>query len=171
MITIKDFMESVNYRITEGSEYCWSCFGPYAYRLDSWDGNTDGHTISLLFDTQSQEVYQAEAWDYANERYYRWQNPAHIAAHVAEAKSRDIDPDEASEGAKFVDLEVAADFLDKARSIVQGLDYDTRVQIEVELDDDVLNAAMRMAHERDITFNQLVEEIIQAKIDELKVGG
>ena len=36
------------------------------------------------------------------------------------------------EGHKFIDLEVAADFLDKARSIVQGLDYDTRVQIEVE---------------------------------------
>lgn len=168
MITIKDFMEAVNYRITEGSEYCWSCFGSDAYRLDSWDGNTDGHTISLLFDTQSQEVYQAEAWDYANERYYRWQNPAYIDAHVKEARVRNIDPNEASEGHKFIDLEVAADFLDKARAIVQGLDYDTRVQIQVEFDDDVLLQAMRMAHERDITFNQLVEEIIQTKINELK---
>ena len=168
MITIKDFMESVNYRITEGSEYCWSCFGPDAYRLDSWNGDTDGHTISLLFDTQSQEVYQAEAWDYANERYYRWQNPQYIDAHVQEARSRNIDPNEASEGQKFVDLEVAADFLDKARAIVQGLDYDTRVQIQIEFDDDVLLQAMRLAHERDITFNQLIEEIIQAEIDELK---
>ena len=168
MITIKDFMESVNYRITEGSEYCWSCFGPYAYRLDSWNGETDGYTISLLFDTQSQEVYQAEAWDYANERYYRWQNPQYIDAHIAEAQSRGIDPNEACDGHKFIDLEVTSDFLDKARSIVQGLDYDTRVEVPLELDDDLLFWAMKAAHEQDITFNQFMEELLKTKLDELK---
>ena len=168
MITIKDFMESVNYRITEGSEYCWSCFGPYAYRLDSWNGETDGYTISLLFDTQSQEVYQAEAWDYARERYYRWQNPQYIDAHIAEAQSRGIDPNEACDGHKFIDLEVTSDFLDKARSIVQGLDYDTRVEIPLELDDDLMFWAMKAAHEQDITFNQFMEELLKTKLDELK---
>lgn len=168
MITIKDFMESVNYRITEGSEYCWSCFGPYAYRLDSWNGENDGYTISLLFDTQSQEVYQAEAWDYARDRYYRWQNPQYIDAHVQEARLRNIDPNEAYDGHKFIDLEVTSDFLDKARSIVQGLDYDTRVEVPLELDDDLLFWAMKAAHEQDITFNQFMEELLKTKLDELK---
>ena len=41
MITLKEWMELVDYRITEGSDYCWSCYGPDAYSLDSWNGDQD----------------------------------------------------------------------------------------------------------------------------------
>lgn len=170
MITLKDYMETVNYRITEGSEYCWQCFGSYAYRLDSWNGEQDGYSIGIVFDTQTQEVYEVEAHDYRNGRVYRMQNPAYVEAHNTEAKSRNVDPSEAWEdddgnSVKYIDLDVDADWLDKARSIVQGLDYDTRVQIEVDWDDDLLNAAMRLAHEQDITLNQLVERCLTEYLD------
>lgn len=56
MITLKEFMELVDYRITEGSDYMWSCYGPNAHRLDSWNGDHDGHSVSIIFDTQSQNV-------------------------------------------------------------------------------------------------------------------
>lgn len=173
MITIKDFMETVDYRITEGSEYCWKCFGPYAYRLDSWNGQQDGHAIAIVFDTQTQEVYEVEAHDYKNTRSYRIQNPAYVEAHIAEAKSRNIDPNEAWEEdwgkpVKFIDLEADADWLDKARSIVQGLDYDTRVEIPLTLPDDALFHLMQLAHEQDITLNQLVENLLRNEIDRVK---
>lgn len=165
MITIKDFMEAIEYRITEGSDFCWSCFGPNAYRLDSWNGEQDGYTVSITFDTQTQEVYQAEAYDYENNRAYRLQNPAYIEAHNLEAASRDIDPQEALDDVKFIDLDVDSDFLEKVSSIVAGEEYDTRVQVPINLEKDEMYQLMLIAHERDITFNELAASIIQQAIE------
>lgn len=172
MITLKDFMEAVDYRITEGSEFCWDCFGPNAYRLDSWNGEQDGHTVSVTFDTITQIVYQVEAFDYANNRAYRWSHPDYKKAYEDEAKTRNVDPYEAwgddPDTVKFVELDVEADFLEKARAIIAGEQYDTRVQIEIDIDDDLLYNLMKLAHERDITLNQLVEQILSAHIEQLK---
>ena len=52
MITLKEWMEIVDYRITEGSGYQWQCYGPNAYCLDSWNGEQDGHSLSIIFDTK-----------------------------------------------------------------------------------------------------------------------
>ena len=169
---LKDFMETVSYRVTEGSEYCWNCYGPNAYRLDSWSGAwnnaTEGYTISIVFDTVTQTVYEVEAYDYTRNRAYRWQNPEYKLAHDTEACQREIDAREAWDDVRFVDLEVEADFWEKARAIVANEEYDTRVQIEITFEDDVLFSLMKIAHEKDITFNQLVEQVLQAKLNELK---
>ena len=174
MITIKDFMEAVDYRITEGSEYQWKCFGPDAYRLDSWNGEQDGHTISIVFDTKTQVVYQAEAYDYSNNRAYRLQNPVYQTDHEYEAKERNIDPNEAMEdiegkSVKYIELEVDEDFLEKTRAIVAGKEYDTRVQVELVLEDEMLYNLLKLAHEQDITLNQLFENILIEEIDRVKL--
>ena len=174
MLTIKDFMETVNYRITEGSDYMWNCFGYNAYRLDSWNGDQDGHTISIVFDTRTQEVYEVEAFDYKRNRAYRMINPAYRAVFDEEVESRDV-ADEAWEmddgtPVKFVDLEVADDFLEKARALVAGEDYDTNVLVPLNLEKDQLFDLMLMAHERNITLNQLVEEVLRVEIERLENG-
>lgn len=86
MITIKQFMETCGYRITEGSDFGWDCYGHNAYRLDSWNGDQDGHTVSIVFDTQTQVVYEVEAFDYSRERAYRMINPEYKAAFNARPK-------------------------------------------------------------------------------------
>lgn len=169
MITLKQFMETCGYRITEGSDYGWQCFGYDAYRLDSWNGDQDGHTLSIVFDTKTQTVYQVEAFDYKRERAYRMTNPDFKSAFDAEFENRDIldmawEKDDGSP-VKYIDLEVDQDFLDKAHAICNDQEYDTRVQISVDLDDDTLFQMMKLAHERDITFNQLVEIALQEAID------
>jgi len=55
-------------------------------------------------------------------------------------------------------------------AIIAGEDYDTRVQVPVDFTDEELLTYMKLAHERDITFNQLVEEALRAAIDEYKLG-
>lgn len=172
MLTLKDFMDVTGYRITEGSDFGWKCFGPHAYRLDSWSGawnnTTDGYTISIVFDNITQTVYQFEAWDYSRDRAYRWTNPDYAEAHDAEARERSFDPKDAWDDVKFVDLEVPADFLEKARAIVANEDYDTRVQVPIELDDGLMLFAMKAAHEQDITFNQFMENLLRDNLDRLK---
>lgn len=173
MITLKDFMEAVDYRITEGSAYGWQCFGPNAYCLDSWNGEQDGHTISIIFDTRDQTVYQVMAYDYAHDRAYRMTNPDFKSDFDRECEDRDIldmawELDDGTP-VKYMDLDVEEDFLEKARAIVNEEDYDTRVRIPVDFTDEELLTYMKMAHDRDMTFNQFVEEALKAAIDEFKL--
>lgn len=173
MITLKDFMEAVDYRITEGSNYQWQCFGSNAYCLDSWNGDLEGHTVSIIFDTKDQTVYQAMAYDYARKRAYRMTNPDFKEDFDAECQDRDILDiaweDDEGNPIKYIDLEVEDDFLEKVHSIVNEEDYDTRVQVPVDFSDDELFRYMKMAHERDMTFNEFVEMALRAAIDEIKM--
>lgn len=170
MITLKDFMEVVNYRVTEGSDYGWQCFGYDAYCLDSWNGDHNGHTVSIVFDTKTQDVYQVMTYDYTNNRAYRMTNPDFKADFDAECKDREVLDsaweDDEGNPIKYVDLDVEEDFLEKTHAIVNGEEYDTRVQIQVEFTDDELFQYMKFAHEKDMTFNQLVEEALKAAIDQ-----
>lgn len=170
MTAIKEFLETVNYRITEGSDYCWQCFGPNAYSLDSWNGEQDGHTVRVTFDTKTQEVYQLEACDYLHNRAYRWTNPEYLQAHNEEAQCKCPEHiNQAWDDVDYVDLETTEDFFTKAQRIVQGLDYDTRVSIPIELPDNELFELMKLAHEQDITFNQLAEQVLIKSLKQLKV--
>ena len=169
MITIKEFMEVCDYKITEGSEYCWQCFGPNAYRLDSWNQEQDGHTVSIIFDTRTHVVYEATAYDYKRERAYRLINPDFKSAHTAESAERDVDENQAWDDVNYVDLDVDDDFIQKALAIVNDEDYDTRVSVPVDFTDEELLTYMKMAHDRDITFNQLVEDALRAAIDEFNM--
>jgi hypothetical protein len=164
MITLKDFMETVDYRITEGSSYCWDCFGPNAYQLDTWNGDHNGHSISVVFDTKYQTVYQIAAHDYKNNRSYRWTHPDSRDEYQTEVKNRDID-DVAWDNVNYIDLDISDDFLVKARAIVLGEDYDTRIDVPLILPNDQLFELMKLAHQRDLTLNQLVEDILTKIID------
>lgn len=45
---------------------------------------------------------------------------------------------------------------------------DKRVSIEVNLEEEVLYQVMLLAHERDITLNQCVEQILKLEIERLE---
>ena len=165
MITMKEWMELVGYRITEGSAYGWQCYGPDAYALDSWNGEHDGHSFTVIFDTKDQTVYEVQAHDYVHNRAYRMVNPDFAKKMKKEAKRRDVDKDEAWEDVNYVDLDVDDDFIQKCLAIREGEDYDTRVSVPLELEDDQLFDLMKMAHEQDLTLNQLVENILRQVVE------
>jgi len=167
MITVKDFMEVVDYRITQGSEFQWTCWGDNAYTLDSWNGDQDGHTVSIIFDTTTQVVYMASAYDYKNQRAYRWLNPEFIAAYKAECSTKGCD-DNAWDDVAYCDLEVAADLLEKARAIVLGQPYDTRVLVNLTLDDKTIFQLMQSAHISDMTLNKYVEQLLHNEMSRIK---
>lgn len=160
---LKDWMECADYRVTEGSDFSWDCFGSNAYSLSSWNGDHDGYSLNVIFDTRTQEVYSVEACDYKNSRAYRFINPNYRKDYEQEAKSRN-DDDCAWDCVPWTDLEVYEDWRTKATAIVMGEDYDTRVSIPVEFTDEELFTYMKMAHERDMTFNKFVEEAIREAI-------
>lgn len=162
MITLKDFMECIDYRITGGTEYQWACYGPNVRYMEHQ--SSEGHiadSILILFDTVDQTVYEMQAWDYANEREYRWIHPDYLEAHKKEAKRRDVKWKRSIDERKFINLEVVEDILEKARGIFLGEDYDTRTMVTLTLDNDKRVLLMEMAHEADMSLNQFVEHILR----------
>ena len=167
MITVKEWMELVDYKITEGGNYGWSCYGPNAYTLDSWNGihGTGGYSFSIVFSTKTQKVYEVSMCDYTNNRAYRMINPKNVEKHRKEAESKSVLANQAWDDVNYVDLDVVDDFIQKALAIRAGEDYDTRVLVSVDFTEEELLTYMKIAHERDITFNQLVEVVLREIID------
>ena len=147
MLTLKEFMELVDYKITEGSDYFTNI--PGLYSLSSWNEQQDGFSFFIAFDPKdNQRVYVVEACDYARNRAYRLTDP-------------EIELDkQAWDDVDFVELEQDDDFIQKALAIKAGDDYDTRVSVPLELEDELLFELMKNAHERDITLNQMVEQVL-----------
>jgi len=169
MITLTDFLETINYDATTGDAFLFDCYGPNAMHMEYWDGkHADGRSISVVYDTRSHIVYEMEIWDYANNREYRWVRPDFKEALFNEHKERNQNPEESIDGRKYIDLEVAADVLEKASALYRGEPYDTRIMVEINLEDDVMLSAMKLAHEADMTFNDFVAKILQDNIDRMK---
>jgi hypothetical protein len=172
MITLQQFMETVDYKITEGGDYGWTCYGPYSHQLSAWNGihGAGGWSANIVFSTKSQKVYEVEICDYTNERAYRMINPKFKDKHDAESDDRGALGNQAWDDVNYIDLDVEEDMLEKMAAIIAGEHYDTRVQVPVDFSDDELLQYMKLAHERDMTFNQLVEEALRHAITEFDTG-
>jgi hypothetical protein len=172
MITMKEWMELVDYKITEGGEYGWACYGPNSYSLDSWNGvhGKGGYSFSIVFSTKSQKVYEVSMSDYTNDRAYRMINPKNVEKHSKEAEDRSVNLNQAWDDVDYVDLDVDDDFFQKALAIRAGEIYDTRVKVPVDFSDEELLQYMKLAHERDMTFNEFVEEALRDALSEYEAG-
>jgi len=166
MITLKEWMEIVDYKITEGSDFGWNCYGKDVHMLDSWNGEQDGHSFTVIFDTKDQTVYEVQAHDYVHNRAYRMINEDYRKKAKKEARKRDVSRDQAWDDVDYVDLETDDDFMQKCLAIRAGEDYDTRVSVPIDLSDAEALELMKLAHEQDITLNQLVERLLRRVIEE-----
>ena len=166
MISLKQWLELVEYKITETSEFFWTCYGSHAQTLDSWNqiNGEGGHTFTITFDRQNQTVYEVEAYDYTNNRVYKIVNPDYLTAEQEESSRKSCIDDDF----KVIYLDLDDDFMEKATAIKEGQGYDTRVQMQIDFSQDELTKYMLMAHEQDITFNQFIEQALRAAIEEHK---
>jgi hypothetical protein len=166
--------EAMSHQITGGSEYQWECF-PDARFLDY---ESEHAHVSILYSTVDQIVYQADAsikrevWpdDKRFDKPYRWTNPIFKDAYINESKERNIDPDQAWDDVKWIELETDEDFLEKAKAMFEGDYWDTRIVVPVDLDDDTILKLSMEAHKRDITLNKMVEIVLQEAINYHRVN-
>jgi hypothetical protein len=172
MITMKEWMELVDYRITEGGEYGWQCYGPNAYTLDSWNGvhGVGGYSFSIVFSTKTQKVYEVSMCDYTNDRAYRMIVENKRAKHRKESQSRAVNLNQAWDGVDYVDLEVDDDFFQKALAIRAGETYDNTVSVPIDLPDDLMMFAFRAAHEADMTLNAWMNQMLRDFVDQVESG-
>ena len=158
MLSLKEWMELVDYKITEGSDY--NAFSSDTYSLNSWSGTQDGYSFDIVFDTKTQTVYQVVACDYLLNRAYRLVHPMYKDQVQADEQAWD--------DTNWIDLEVDDDFIQKSLAIKAGEDYDNRVQIELDIPEADLLLYMKEAHKRDMTFNEFIEEALKAAIEDFE---
>jgi hypothetical protein len=162
---LKEVNEALDHKISGGSEFQWDCWDNARYL----DYESDYAHVSVVFNTETQEVYVAEVNDKDNLfKPYRWMNSAYQDAYNAEAKAKGVDPLQAWDNTKWTDLEVEEDWLEKATAIMTGEGFDDRIQVPLDLDDDTLFKLMKLAHEQDVTLNKMVEIVLQKAIDHHK---
>jgi hypothetical protein len=160
---MKEWMELVDYKITEGGEYSWQCYGPNAYCLDSWNGvhGKGGYSFNIIFSTKSQKVYEVSVCDYTNDRAYRMINPNYVKKHRKEAKIKSELANQAWDDVEYTDLEVDDDFIQKCLAIRAGKDYSTDVSVPLDLPDDLMLFAFKAAHEENMTFNDWMNRMLR----------
>jgi len=159
--------ESLEHKIIAGSEFGWQCW-PNARYLDY---ESEHAFASVIFNYTTQEIYSAEVNDKDDKcKPYRWMNPSFKQAYLDESKSRNVDPNEAWDRTFWYDLEISEDWLEKAGAMFKGEEFDTRVQVPLNLEKDELYKLMEMAHERDVTLNKMVEIILEEMIERHQKG-
>jgi len=169
---MKEWMELVDYRITEGGDYGWQCFGPNAYQLSSWNGLHDkgGWSFNIVFSTKTQKVYEVTVCDYTRNRAYRMIVENKQEKHRKEAEHKSELANQAWDDVEYVDLEVVDDFIQKCLAIRAGEDYSTDVSVPIDLPDDLLLFAFKAAHAENMTFNDWMNKMLKEFIDKVKAG-
>lgn len=174
MITLEQFFETIEYKISNG-EPCITIHDrwPATARFLACEDNFEVSTVACVFDTVDQMVYQMYAIDYKANRAYRWTHPAWVESYKAsvERSAKDGYRDEPFENSQWIDLDVASDLIEKASAIHREQPYDDRIEIPLTIEDDVLFKLMLEAHRRDITFNQLVTEAVEQAIEKYRLKG
>lgn len=161
---LEQYLKLINYELNGTSKYHWKVFGPNAYFFDSYK-KPDRREISVVVDLKTLRVCYAAVIDCVRNKQYLWIDPEFRDAYRYEAESRNCNYLQAYDDVEYTELETETDWLEKAQAIYLGQPYDERVEIPLDLPDDLLLDSMKRAHELDITFNEYVQLCIQAAID------
>ena len=154
-----------DHKITGGSDYQWSCYGADSRHMDYESEFADA---TVVFDGKNQEIYEAVVYPKSEDMPapYRWINPEYLAAYKRECHKKQVDPYRAWDDVKWFDLELESDWLEKAQAIFNNLPFDRRIQVPLDLEDDLVLQLALAAHKRDVTLNKMVEIILKNIIDQ-----
>lgn len=156
---------ALDHKISGGDEYGWNCWKNARFL----EYTSDHATVSAVFNTKNQVVYEVTImFNHDADLAYRWHEPMYAEDLATEAKARFIDNDVAWDDLKWTQLETEQDCLEKAKAIFNGVEYDHRIEVPINLSDDEFLQMAKLAHEKDVTINEFVTDILQSEINRVK---
>ena len=160
------YMNAIDYKVTDGSEFLWDCFGPNARFLDRSD---DDYHVSAVFDNRTHQVYEVSiSSTYDGDVRYRWIDLNFINDYKAEAENKGTRWDQFCDDMNWHLTDTYEDILDKVECILNGREYDKRVVLSLEFDDDVKEMIQQAADIQGITIDEFIERALKAVIEEEK---
>jgi hypothetical protein len=161
-MNLSTFNVIFDHKIVGGSEQYWTCYPDSRYL----DYESAFAKASVIVNTESGLVYEATIESIENpENSYYWINPDFKTDMINEAVDKKLNPDHLYFG---TELEVIEDFAEKADAIFHGEEFDHRVIVPITLSNDEMLKLMTIAHEKDITLNELVSQILEQEISQQK---
>lgn len=165
MITLQDGLKQVDYTVTETWQYCWDCFGEKAIGFDATNEYAD---VTFMYNAELDELVQVTVnMSYNHPEYnkgkmfaYRWTHPDFVKAVYEESVKRGIDDGIAWDDVRWADTDSEEDILQKVSDMWNGVPHDTRVIMNIDIDDETFLIVAKRAHERDITFNEMITEML-----------
>jgi hypothetical protein len=101
-ITIKDFVQAVNFKLDGGYEYLWSCYGIDAFGL-GWTSADLSASAGMIYDDKTGVVYELSVWDDRQNFVLRWIRPGFRAKHDRESREKGFSPNVAIDKKRFRD--------------------------------------------------------------------
>lgn len=156
---IEHFLQAVNYQINESSNFLWRCFGDGVKLLDTVVLD-EGISASCTFHPTTRKVFSIELWcDCVDanllKETYTWIDPEFLELYKEEHLKRGVALDDI-----VLPLE---DILTKIRQA-----FRTEIEtLDVNIDPELHLELFKLAHERDISFNEYIVEILRKQIDNL----
>lgn len=162
---LQDIITAAQFKISEGAEYQWACYGKNARFLD-FQSDFEDVSASCIFDSQNQTVYEASL--YIGEKAYRWLNPYFSKAMYSESFERDIDPREFCEVCHFCDCEVPEDLLEKTTDAFNTGTCSDDIVIPINLTEEQEELFSRLPDGTDL--NEFVLQALTEKIAEVQAA-
>lgn len=157
-----EIIQAAQYKIVEGSDYQWQCYGKNARMLDfTSDGGDSG--VNCIFDSVDQTIYEVCVYPKKGE-CYRWVNPEYLSALKKEYKKRELDFNMATESEKWIVLENKEDVLRKTSQVINTGQCDDDITIIVDLPKEELYQLCLKAHKENMTLN---DYLIKTALDEI----
>jgi hypothetical protein len=118
-------------------------------------------TAVMQFDPEEGSVYSVSVQSYSPSESktvhaYRFLNPEHRGEDCFDVNTNEVS------------LEMPEDWIEKATAIRHGEAFDSRVLLQLDLPEETMHQLMLLAHQQDLTLNQLVAKIMKEHIEKLE---
>lgn len=160
MIHINKILENIGYRISQSSVFLYPCFGMENPRLfDYVDINDD--TIGSFTADETGRVFEIVAEIPQIGVCYRWIDPEFRDQIIKDAINRGENPSHAWDDVTYTDIEDEESMVVKIHAIANKIYFDTSGLWPAEISDPNFLKIAKMAAEKNITFNQMIEILIK----------
>jgi len=155
---LKKILKLFDYRISEGSEFMWKCFGPNARYLDFISPDSIQNSVSVVYDTLTTKIYAMDFCCETVDGVYSWVDPKYEVAHARECKEHNVD--------RRNQCFSKQSFLTMAVDAYAGRtpDVDLALDVDLDLEPSVVHQLHLMAAAKGITFDELVNLAISQEL-------
>lgn len=146
----QQFLDAIDYRIASGGAFG----GDRVVRFITTDLTSNNVSATMLFDKIDKRPLFITLIDFKQQRAYSYIDALYEGRPIVEADHIDA-----------IDIEFD-DIIEKIRGAVVDGYYDPRIKITIELPEDQITKMAIEAHQRDITLNQLMNEVMVAALQQ-----
>lgn len=153
----------VQFNFTEVTQFLWNSFGPNikAFDFECPSLISDSNLFGTIYVNHKGDVLYGNISITHSDSYlsHMWVHPEFIQPFIKEHEDRGFP----FNNEQAIILDSSQDFISKLKEHTESPEGN----ITVELDDDVILYITKAAHEQDITFNDMVNQILETHMKEL----